>query len=173
MKGNVLSLTFSYASDVTVVLTSCGRFDLLETTIESFIRFNQHPIKHFIIIEDSGDDAVYGCVPELYRQYFTFLINKSKLGQIKSIDKAYSLVDTPYIFHCEDDWVFYRYGFIEDSKLLLEANKDILQVWLRSYYHDIKVHSGYHYQGERQQISGVYYYRVMSHKPDWQGFFQS
>jgi len=29
------------------------------------------------------------------------------IGQIKSIDKAYSMVDTEYIFHCEDDWEFY------------------------------------------------------------------
>ena len=161
---------FSDSSDVTVVLTSCGRFDLLRRTIESFLLFNTYPIKGFIITEDSGDERVRECVPESLVDKFTFVVNSPKLGQMKSIDTGYALVDTDYIFHCEDDWEFYRTSFIEDSKKILEADHNILQVWLRSYYHDIRIHSGYHFWGDKKNIGDVVFYRVMSSKPDWQGF---
>src|SRR5271170_1236016 len=42
-------------SDVTVVVTSCGRQDLLERTMDSFLKYNRYPISKYIIVEDSGD----------------------------------------------------------------------------------------------------------------------
>lgn len=161
---------FSDSSDVSVVLTSCGRLDLLKTTVASFLQFNTYPIKQFILIEDSGNQACIDSVPEDVRENFDFIINAERKGQIASIDLAYSRVDTPYIFHCEDDWEFYRAGFIEDSKTVLESAPEILQVWLRSYYHDIKVHSPYHYLSDHRVVDGVRFDRVGSEKPDWQGF---
>jgi len=134
------------------------------------LQFNSHPIKDFVITEDSGIVQTIECIPEEFRKNFTLIINKEPIGQIKSIDKAYSSIKTTYIFHCEDDWEFYRTCFIEDSKELLALNKSILQVWLRSYYYDIRIHSSYHYWGERLEHNGVIYHRVMSNKPDWQGF---
>ena len=48
-----------------------------------------------------------------------FVIQKKK-GQIQSIVDTYKLVKTPYIFHCEDDWVYKRGNFVEESlKFLL------------------------------------------------------
>jgi hypothetical protein len=47
---------------------------------------------------------------------------------MKSIDRAYADVTTPFIFHCEDDWRFFRSGFIEESLLLLEHFADISTV---------------------------------------------
>ena len=161
---------FDDNSDVTVVITSCGRFDLLQKTLESFVKYNNYPIKKAIITEDSGLDEVHSAIPESMRKYCETIINRPKLGQIASIDLAYSKVDTPYIFHCEDDWEFYRPNFIEDSKLILEQRPDILQVWLRSYYHDIAIHSGYHYLGERELVEGIPCYHVLSTKEGWYGF---
>ena len=40
------------------------------------------------------------------------IYNDVNIGQCKSIDKAYELVDTEYIFHCEDDWEFTSPNFI-------------------------------------------------------------
>ena len=37
---------------VTVVITSCGRLDLLDKTLSSFMEFNTYPIEKFIIIDD-------------------------------------------------------------------------------------------------------------------------
>src|ERR1043165_4150995 len=46
-------------------------------------------------------------------------------------DRAMSEVKTPYVFWCEDDWEFFRSGFLEESLEILEKWPNILQVWLR------------------------------------------
>jgi len=161
---------FAADSDVTLVLTSCGRFDLLRRTLESFARFNTYPMRTCIITEDSGDEGVFEALPEGWREHTQVILNRPQLGQIRSIDAAYSRVETPYIFHCEDDWEFHRPGFIEDSKLILEKSANTLQVWLRSYYHDLLVHSPFHGLGARELLDGVAFYGLTSEKAGWQGF---
>jgi hypothetical protein len=82
-----------------------------------------------IITEDSGQPLppfVFSYIPD------TVAINPDfKRGQILSIDNAYQLVKTPYIFHCEDDWHFYRSGFIEESIEALERDPKVINHWLR------------------------------------------
>lgn len=163
-------MKFSNDSNVSIVVTSCGRFDLLRRTLESLDKFNTEPIRAVFVTEDSGRNEARDCVPEHWRPFTTVFINQPKLGQLKSIDLAYGHVETPWIFHCEDDWEFYRPSFIEESKKLLEADKQALQVWLRSYAHDLSIHSPYVFLEDRQQLAGIPYYRLGSHKADWQGF---
>lgn len=120
--------------NVTFVLTSCGRLDLLEKTLDSFFKFNTYPIDRFIITEDSADQSIFNQCVELNQKYnhkLEFLFNYEKLGQSKSVDLAYSKITTEYIFHSEDDWEFYAPGFIEKSIDILENRQDILQAWIR------------------------------------------
>ncbi len=51
-------MVFSENSDITLVVTSCGRFDLLKRTLETFDRYNTAAIRHVLITEDSGDVQV-------------------------------------------------------------------------------------------------------------------
>ncbi|OCL89933.1 glycosyltransferase [Arcobacter porcinus] len=117
---------------VSLVITSCDRFDLLEETLKSFFYFNTYPLTQIIVIEDSGKEKELKNVLNKFKQDFTILINKDKLGQLRSIDKAYSYVESEYIFHCEDDWEFNKYSFIEKSLNILNENSKILSVWIRS-----------------------------------------
>ena len=110
----------SGSPDITFVLTSCGRFDLLADTLASFFASNTAPIARYLLIEDSGNSGVYGTL-ERCGVRFDVLFNESRRGQMRSLDLAYSSVETPYIFHCEDDWIFFRSGFVEESLLLLEG----------------------------------------------------
>ena len=167
---DIAKTTFSETSDVTLVVTSCGRFDLLRRTLESFDRHNEIPLREVFITEDSGDEAVRDCLPTHWRARTSVFINRPRLGQLPSIDLAYAAVKTPWIFHCEDDWEFYRSGFIADSRALLEADPQALQVWLRSTAHDLAQHSPYVSRGKRQQYAGIPFYRVYSSKAEWQGF---
>ncbi len=105
--------------EYSVVLTSCGRFDLLRQTVESFLRFADIPPTQFIIVEDSGDEKVREVLADLDFE-FDFIINRPKLGQAAAIDAGYAKVNTPFIFHCEDDWLFFRSGFIAESFMLLQ-----------------------------------------------------
>jgi hypothetical protein len=114
---------------VTVCLTACGRPDLLAATLESFFEFNTYPVARFIIYEDSGTD----CNTELQAKYpdIEWLAGKERIGQIKAIDTMYQMVETPYIFHMEEDWQFYKKGFIESSMAILELDPMISMVWIR------------------------------------------
>lgn len=119
--------------EITVVITSCNRFDLLEDTLKSFFKFNTYPVEKILIIEDSGDRKGLENVLRKFRyDKFETIVNPEQLGQQKSIDKAYAQVTSEYIFHCEDDWDFLRKGFIEDSLALMEAFPKIVTVWGRS-----------------------------------------
>ena len=113
-----------------VVITSCGRFDLLRATLASLLpNLDVRPQK-IVIVEDSCDPAVNTVAAE-FDGNFEILVNDVKLGQIASIDRAYKTVSTPYIFHCEDDWEFFRSGFITESVDLLERIPSISMVSLR------------------------------------------
>lgn len=157
--------------DVTVVITACGRTDLLEYTLDSFFRHNTYPISKVIIVEDSGQPQDFTKVKHLIKCPVEFIINETNLGQMKSIDKAYAKVDTDYIFHCEEDWLFLKPGFIEKSFELLDYDPNIFTVWLRSY-HEKKISPALDKSKKIELPSGDYFYyiKVSEGKP-WQNGF--
>lgn len=123
--------------EVTFCITSCNRAFLLDKTLESFVKYNTYPIKETYIIDDSGN---VGCNDEVIAKYTRILnikaiYNQENIGQIKSIDKMYSYVTTPWIFHCEEDWEFLQPGFIEKSMKVFNNDPDdrIFTVWLRAH----------------------------------------
>jgi Glycosyl transferase family 2 len=119
------------SSLVSVVITSCGRIDLLRRTIDSFNKFNTFPIHEYIIVEDSGNKAVHRELQGLYPQY-NLILNPQNIGLVKSIDRSYAEVKTPFVFHCENDWEFTRSGFIEKSLDILLLYRNVMQVWIRA-----------------------------------------
>jgi hypothetical protein len=125
---------------VTCVLTSCGRFDLLERTLRSFFKVNSYHVEKFIIIDDSGcinANAVIQRMVDQLKIYkppeFLIFCNEKNIGQVMSIHYAYSCVETEYIFHMEDDWEFYADGFFEESFQILLEHPWIITVWLRAH----------------------------------------
>jgi hypothetical protein len=119
---------------ITFALTSSGRPDLLERTMDSFFKFNTYPIERYIISEDSAINNINDNLIGKYKDKdIEWIINGERLGQITTIDNMYSKIKTEYIFHCEEDWEFTDYSFIEKSLEILEKDKKILQVWLRSH----------------------------------------
>ncbi len=114
------------------VITSCGRVNLLNRTLESFFRFNDYPLENLYLTEDSVDNNVYKVIEKKWGKKLNLLFNFKKKGQIQSIVDAYKLIKTPYVFHCEDDWIYTRKDFIKDSLKILEYDRKIIQVWLES-----------------------------------------
>lgn len=116
---------------ITFCLTSCNRPELLERTLKSFFKYNTAKIDRFIIVDDSG---VQGCIDEVVKKFpspIEVFYNPVRIGMMPSIDVLYSKVNTPLIFHCEDDWEFSAGGFIEKSYLLLKTFPNLITVWLR------------------------------------------
>lgn len=123
-------------STVSLVVTSCGRRDLLWTTLETFARCNTYPLNQLVVVEDGGlelDVAELADVVGVAPDQVLFLKNEQNIGQIASIDRAYAAVNSEYIFHCEDDWEFFRPGFIEASLDILESDPEVICVWLRAH----------------------------------------
>lgn len=120
------------ADEVSVVVTSCGRQDLLERTLDSFFHYNTYPIREVIVIEDGDGARNRPLVAKYQDRPIRWLATGTQRGQIAAIDAAYAEVDTEYIFHCEDDWQFIGSGFIEESLAILRSNDEILQVWIRA-----------------------------------------
>ena len=114
-----------------VVITSCRRFDLLRSSIASLKANLDTQPEAWIVVEDSDDERVRACVKDLGIDA-TVLVNGKQIGQILSIDKAYAEVRTPYVFHSEDDWEFYRTGFIQESVAILERQPNFSMIGLRA-----------------------------------------
>lgn len=149
----------------TLVITSSSRHDLLRRTWDSFQATRDFPQYETIIIEDGPDSRPEWLPPDVH-----FLNNSTRRGQIFSVDKAYEKVKTPYIFHCEDDWVFRGPGYLKASFEILEKYSDIFQVWLR----------GIPTEQERKYSRTIYNVKPHPHHPlqiaeyhwgGWQGGF--
>lgn len=120
--------------EITICLTSCGRYDLLIHTIQSIIDFwdGDDPVA-FYINEDSGltlPTAIRYFIQSVWSEcnYIEFSGNKN---QIAAIDRMYKEVQTPYIWHQEDDFPLIRSGFIAKSLDILESDPKICNVWIR------------------------------------------
>ena len=137
---------------VSVVLTSgslrnpAKRKEIFLKTIQSFLKFNTYPIEKFIITEDSP------CATSL--DHIIELLTKNRLieevvlvddgenrGQVYRIDQGYSLVESDFIFHCEEDWEFVKLGFIEISLDVLNDD-GIFSVQLHGYKDSISPDGG-------------------------------
>jgi len=155
--------------EITFVLTSCGRFDLLEETVRTFVASNTAPIARWLVVEDSGRpgvrDAVAGTgIP------FEFIVNDPPVGQMASIDRAYAAVTTPYIFHGEDDWRFFRGGFVEESLVLLERLPEVSAVMCRRAGQN-RLHDAIVASAPRRELEGVAYRMPSIHADDvWFGY---
>ncbi|CUX40651.1 MULTISPECIES: glycosyltransferase family 2 protein [Agrobacterium] len=119
-------------SDLTVVLTSCRRPDLLVATLDAFFATNDYPLHEFIVIEDSDDASVLDVPARYPGQPIRVILNGVNLGQHRSIDKAYSQVQTPYILHLEDDWTFPVKGIVARGIEVLKQDSQVGLVQLRA-----------------------------------------
>lgn len=118
--------------DISVIITSCNRFDLLEQTLDGFFRLNTFPIKEYILKEDSGNVECTIKILKKYGNRIKIISSPTNEGLLKSLDTLYSLVNTPYVFTLEDDWKFEgNKDFMKESYYILEDNPHIHQVWIR------------------------------------------
>jgi GT2 family glycosyltransferase len=157
-------------SDVTLVITSCNRDELLLKTLESFERHNSYPIERVVLTEDGGQDEWRPPMEALLAIARDVIVIQTveRIGQIASIDRAYAHVRTPYIFHSEEDWDFYRTGFIEDSLDVLESDLAVSCVWLREA-NDRNGHPTL--RGQKSASRGTKYeYMAPNYNGKWHGF---
>lgn len=118
----------------TLAVTSCARHDLLKFTLDSFIECMDQMPHETVIVEDSDVPKPGWITDPKYRQLgqLRWLSNGIRMGQVYSIDRLYSEINTDFVFHCEDDWNFHEQGFIKPSLEILGKHPEISMVALRS-----------------------------------------
>lgn len=139
---------------VTVIITSCNRFDLLERTLDSFLATNTYPIERYILNEDGASWTCIQRIQEKYGHFIDILYPIQRQGLSAAWDTLLSHVTTEYIFNLEDDWHFSgNPHFLHQAVDILEANQFIHQVWVRDprdHQHPLTVHpSGQYYTVEK------------------------
>ena len=120
--------------NITLIVNSCGRFDLLQQTISSFLKYYPHatyPLHERIIIDDSRNATFAQQLIATYYPDFQIMLTANNEYETKythrderitmAMDKLYSQVTTNWIYHIEDDWIFKRKGFIDESFDIFES----------------------------------------------------
>lgn len=121
--------------EVTVTISSYDRIDLLEICLKSFKEFNTYPIKRIIVVEDSQKPEVFKAMCEMAKAIYPeieMVYNETNLNVTGTYDKMMQLANTEFVFRVEEDYKFIKPGFIEKSIDLLEFDKNIFQVHIRS-----------------------------------------
>ena len=153
----------------TVALTSCGRFDLLQRTLASLLPRLHGPLDKIIVVEDSGDLNVENVILKFsdFKFRIETIVNETQLGQVRSIDKLLSNVETEWVFTCEDDWEFISDGFLDKSYKLMKEFDSCSTVSLTGH-----VHSSKHFSKNGVAQCGLSFY-VAESIPNWPyaGFF--
>ena len=146
---------------ITLSVTSCKRLDLFEQTINSFINCCEDidRIDKWLCVDDNSSPEDRKRMQELY-PFFEFYFKKpEEKGHPQSMNIIRQKVDTPYLFHMEDDWKFYhKRKYLSDCFEVLQQNPKIGQCLVNKNYaeteRDIQIVGG-HFNTTK---SGLRYY---------------
>lgn len=89
--------------NITLCLTIGKRPVELRQTLNSI--FDKIEFKHVIAINDFRDEETNQVFRDVCPHGQLISLDE-QVGHHKAVDIMYSQVKTPYIFHCEDDWLF-------------------------------------------------------------------
>jgi len=148
---------------VTLCVTMGNRPDLLRRTLESLLAHNR--FDDVVAVNDFGDEAtnaVFRAVCPTGR----LVSPGEKLGHHGAVDRMYETVTTPYVFHCEDDWLFEPRPLLDTCFRLLDAVPRVAGVCVRSSK-DCRRIWNLTGQGE---ADGLTYRFFNDEEADWGGF---
>ncbi len=119
---------------LTFTITTSRRLDLFIRTMDSFLKncLDKSKIGRWVCSDDrsSLDD-----IHEMQSRYPFLEIHQlppHRKGQAANLNNVFSLVNTDWFFHCEDDWEFIKEGDILTALLrITEDDKRIRNVTLR------------------------------------------
>lgn len=139
--------------DVTLTVMSCNRFKLLNKTLRS-ISDTIPKFRDRVIMIDCYNKTFHRLVLDTFPD-FKILIGRSlsDIGELRlmsNFDHLFEYVHTPYWFHMEDDWVFYRNAsdFIDKAQQVLKKDEKVFQVIATSKRHcSVRTNRSYHAMG--------------------------
>lgn len=123
-----------YKDGITAVITSCGRPEKLNLMLNSLVDHADLEFDAVILVEDAGcKESISIAKKYIPESKLKIIFHEVNIGQLKSIDEAYGLVKTKYIFHIEEDWLFIERGFLKYSLDIFRKNKNLACLSLRPH----------------------------------------
>lgn len=101
----------------TLCLTIGRRPELLRQTLESLFA-HAPPFAHIIAVNDFGDEPTNMVFRALCPQGELVDLGR-QVGHHAAVDAMYQRIKTPYVFHCEDDWLFDNDVRLPEAAILL------------------------------------------------------
>ena len=121
-------------NDIIFCATTCRRYDLFVKTMDSFLKncLDKDLISKWIIIDDGSTQNDLNKMKTKYP--FLDIKRNPKPGHNDAVNYAYSILDSEYVFWCEDDWDFIKAGdYIHYAWEIMDTDKSIKEVQLRKW----------------------------------------
>lgn len=152
--------------DVTLCLTIGNRPDLLKKTLNSlFANAHFHKV---IAVNDFGDKQTNDVFKKMCPDGMLLSPDK-KLGHHAAVDFMYKHIDTPYVFHCEDDWLFEKSIDLTGVIEILNKNKWMSGICFRNLL-DFKISPRDFSSVVHESHDGMNFYRLDQLHDQWHGF---
>jgi GR25 family glycosyltransferase involved in LPS biosynthesis len=147
---------------VTFSVTTCKRFDLFEKSINSFLNscIDLERIDHWLCVDDNSSVEDREKMKELYPFFNFYLKTPQEKGHPQSMNIIQREVQTPYLFHMEDDWKFFiKRPYITECLEVLGNDTSLGQCLINRNYaeteRDIAIKGGIFQQTKK----GTRYYK--------------
>jgi GR25 family glycosyltransferase involved in LPS biosynthesis len=107
---NILERPVEHMQTITFTTTTCKRYDLFEKTINSFLNccMDLHLIDRWLCVDDNSSEEDREKMKKNYPFFEFYFKGKHDKGHARSMNIIKNSVKTPYIFHIEDDWKFFK-----------------------------------------------------------------
>lgn len=156
--------------EIKVLITSCGRPDLLHQTLRSFLKNQQAAFESIIVHEDhefrtDEMSELYEFTGQNIKTVFT-----KQIGQHASIEKFLNDNSDKYYLHLEEDWSFENtFDWITESIKIMEADPTVIKVLARKGSPHPCVHD--HELMDHQSLCKFGYIQPWENKGiQWHGF---
>ena len=152
--------------DITMTITMGLRPLELEKTLISIL--SQASFFEIVGINDFRDEETN----QVFRRLCPagrLIVPQAQLGHHAAIDALYASIQTPYVFHCEDDWFFEQTLDLDFAKEQLERHPEITTLCFRKLEDNVftaeqRVKIKYHQDGDFS------YYRLDGLDKQWHGY---
>jgi GR25 family glycosyltransferase involved in LPS biosynthesis len=122
---------------ITLTITSCKRLDLFTKTINSFIKCCEdwYLIDEWFCVDDNSSEEDRNKMKELYPFINFYFKTFEEKGHPRSMNIIKNHVKTPFVFHMEDDWMFFeKRKYISECMEVLNNNDEIKQCLINKNY---------------------------------------
>jgi hypothetical protein len=148
---------------VTLCITMGKRPELLQQTLRSL--FERVQVDHVLAVNDFLDDDTNDAFRDVC-PWGQLVLPPHHVGHHPAVDLLYQHVKTPYVFHCEDDWLFEHSIDLAQCQQLLREEPALSMVCFRSIRDVAEAFT----HEPVTQAKAMPYVRLDQHHAQWYGY---